>query len=528
MKKLISFAALVMALVMSAAVVAEAGQQTVPPREWADEPGSAAGAMGFFGGITEGIPLPMTSEVIVAATGNNGVGNLGIDSMYTEVSFLMGEPVEFEGRIVITANGRVTDDDSGSFDIVYSMWGESLYGDVMGRTVSFAVNWHRDRFRNQVHKGFQAQAWDEFFIIDGVAFDIDASRSFWNVSVLEVHDAGVIYYTGNQTKQAVFFVDDEVDAVTVHSSGELYGFRTAWSHTETHIITDWIYNDVFGWQMAVQVRPSVSAFKTLQYDDNLPHLINFPGNFQEVHSTQSALVYNIFHLPNQFFGIDVYGTANVHTPNIFENLMWTDTSALYGHWAHREVSHLYAIGVLTRPPAMFAPEQAITRSEFFVMLVRAIGLPLHEMPTPRGRRRDIDVTVFPDVMSDRADFPYIMAAFNAGLTAGVGGGMFNPNGYVTLEEAIHTVVDAMGLLRLGINPTHMTPFSDDQDISPWARQAMYAGARIGLITPDIQGMIHPRMEITQAGAAAIINRLIDYMRTELRVDYTENIMNFAW
>jgi hypothetical protein len=88
------------------------------------------------------------------------------------------------------------------------------------------------------------------------------------------------------------------------------------------------------------------------------------------------------------------------------------------------------------------------------------------------------------------------------------------------------VVDSMGLLRLGIQ-TDMTPFTDDDEISNWAKEAMYAARRIGMITAYPDGTITPRMHLTKGAAAAIIDRMIRYMRTELMVEYTDNLVQFA-
>ena len=481
-----------------------------------------AGDMGFFGGITEGVRLPRTSEVIFSTAAANAT--LAIDSTYTEIIFINGVPVEFQGLIAVRRNGTVTNADRGTYTVTYTIIPSSATatGVYLNRHVSFLVNWHRERGRDQVHKDFQVQTWVETVTVDGATFTLDRALSFWDVSVLEVHSAGVVYYRGNQTKRAVF--NGPGGQTTVEAHGELYGFRSAWAHAESHIKHKTVFNDE--WQMHVQIRPSVSAYKTIQYHNNEPFLINFPGNWQEVLITQSGLAYNIIHLPNQFYGIPTYGTASIETPNVFQNLMWVDTTPISAHFAHRDIAQLYAVGVLQRPVAMFQPNERITRSEFFVMLARAINLPLEEIPTGISRRRDLEVLVFADINRDRPDYPYIMALHSAGLTVGRGGSQFRPDDFVTIEEAMHVIINALGLLRLGLE-SNMTPFADDADISPWARQALYAGARIGLISP-VGGYINPQLYLNKGGAAAIVNRLIEYMRFELMIEYTENIVHFSW
>jgi hypothetical protein len=161
------------------------------------------------------------------------------------------------------------------------------------------------------------------------------------------------------------------------------------------------------------------------------------------------------------------------------------------------------------------------------MLAKALKLPIEPIPATNNRRTDIIVSVFIDITRDRPDYQYIMAAWEAGLVTGRGGNRFMPDEYVTKEEAIHTIVTALGLIRLGLEPTNMTPFADDADISPWARRAMYAARRINLISPNQEGFIYPTAPLTKAGGAAIINLMVEYMRTELRADYTERIVHIA-
>ncbi|MDR2939313.1 MAG: S-layer homology domain-containing protein, partial [Clostridiales bacterium] len=81
--------------------------------------------------------------------------------------------------------------------------------------------------------------------------------------------------------------------------------------------------------------------------------------------------------------------------------------------------------------------------------------------------------------------------------------------------------------NLGLDPTPITPFVDDSNIVDWAKQEIYAANRIGLISSGTDGRIRPLDSISKAEGAALINRLIDYMRVDMQKDYTENIVNFA-
>ncbi|MCL2702699.1 MAG: S-layer homology domain-containing protein [Defluviitaleaceae bacterium] len=486
---------------------------------------ASPGDMGFFGGITEGVPLPKAIEEILA--GNAAASATApISSSYSEIIFIGGRPAEFTGQISIRKGGAVNDADSGQYRVTYDIFpGNATDANaILDRNIVFDVQWYRIRELEQVIKSFSVAGWSEVIVVDGQTFVLDPALSFFDVSVLEDHTAGVMYYKGNTSYRAVYFSGGL--STTIEGNSQFWGYKTAWSHAETHRISEQVLNDE--WQMAYEVRPSVSAFKTLQYSRNEPQLISFPGNYQEVLTTESGLAYNIYHLPNQFYGTPLYGTANLDSINVFDNLPYVDTSMYAADWAHQDIARLYALSVLDQPVPMFVPSSLITRSQFVTMLVKALKIPIEPPQPSSNRRRDSERIVFPDITRERPDYAYIMAAWDSGLVVGKGGGQFCPDDYVTIEEAVHMVVTALGLLRLGIEPTNMTPFSDDADISPWAKQALYAGRRIGLITPQLDGTINPGLEMTKAAGAAIINRLIDYMRTELLIDYTEHIVHFAW
>lgn len=485
-----------------------------------------SGDMGFFGGITEGVRLPKTSEVILARNAKK-TNNPDIVSTYKEIIFIAGVPVEFEGQLTIKKNGVISDTtDSGSYRVTYTIVPTAATsGDVsLNRAIAYTVNWYRDKDLGQIHKEYSMYSWAESITVNGETYVLDSALSHWDISILEDVTAAVTYYKGRQSKRAVYLNGEEM--ATVEANGDLYGYNCAWSHTETHRISENIYHD--GWQLSYEVRPSVSAYKTLDWHPNEPLLISFPGNYQEVLKNESGLAYNIYTLPQRFYGTETYGTASIDVINVFENLSYVDTSALTGHWAQEDISRLYSLGILTQRPNMFQPDQLMTRSQFFIMLVKALNLELEPIPTSNSKKKEVDILTFPDVNKSHPAYQYVMAAYKAGIATGKGSSQFCPDDYVTLEEAVYTVVKSLGLLSLGLEPTNMTAFADDADISNWAKKSLYAAWRIRLVSADEKGNINAQQNINKAFGAALINRMIEYMRTELKIDYTEHIVHFTY
>jgi hypothetical protein len=502
------------------------------PNVYATPTLGAPGNIGFFGGITEGIRLPKTTETLTTDTVRRS-RVADIVTPYKEVIFIDGTPIEFEGTLTIRKDRDIISDvPNGTYRVTYTVTTPRTINQhaSLSRTIAFDVTWYRPE-KYQIIRDFKVVTWTEEIIVGGLIYRLDSNLSFFEISILERWHPGVTYYKGNSSYRAVYNGRETV----VEGNSEFYGYWTTWSHAETHILNEqvnhfkWEGNGlVYDWGMAYEVRPSVSAYKTLQYSLNQPYLISFSGNYQEILTTESGLSYNIYHLPNHLYGTPTYGTATLPTPNVFANLPFIDTTIYAAHYAHGDIARLYALNIIDigLPVTMYNPTHLITRGEFTMMLVKALNLAIDPIPVSTNRRHAPERIVFPDVQREHPAYDYIVAAFDRGLVSGRGNGLFEPQEFLTLEESIHMIIESLGLLNLGI-PTNMTPFTDHDDISVWARQAMYAGRRIGLFSTHADGTINPKMFIDKGAAAAIINRLIDYMRFELKIDYTENIVHFA-
>jgi len=506
--------------------------------------------IGFWGGISQGTRLPKTTEVLI-----NGQARQTATSLpYKEVVFITGTPALFEGTLTVTTSGQQPEPgrDIGTFTQTYNIVPSirSDEGAVIRRRMVFRVNWRREG--NQIIKDYALNnqtrsAWDETITVGGATYRVDHRLSSFNVSILEDQTPGVMDYKGNLSNRIVYIAEGtDSTAIRKEAIGSFYGYSNPWSQTDVQRI-DGMIDHSDGWQMHYQVRPNVSVSKRLNYSANEPSLISFAGNYQEVMSNVSGASYNIFVRPNQFFQDpdrgnfninnntwnhfeffeeDESGDINLASFNTFEQLIAPDTSFLRGHAAEGDISRLFAMQVLDGVPNFFQPNQAITRDQFVTMLSKAIKLPI-EQPAAAGRgRAAAQRIVFPDVLPERPSYPYVMAAYRSGLVHGNSNGIFNADSSIERQEALVLLLRALGLSQLGLDPTPITPFTDDANIAPWAKRQLYAAHRIGLIHPDDNGRINPRAAVSKAEAAALINHLIDYMRSDIAEDYSAHIVNF--
>ena len=479
------------------------------------------GDMGYFGGISEGRRLPKTTEVLLAQTKSAKQDTVTLP--YKEMIFISGVPSQFEGLIDIKASGNVTDAQAGTYKLTYVVKpGDTTPKELqISRTLTFIVNWRREG--NQVIKDMEAQSWTETVTIGSSRYTVDSRQSHYSVSILEDNTAGVTYSRGDISQKAVY--KDGAGKITVESSGSVYGYDCAWSNTETQRIDCTVTAEA--WSMQYQLRPSVSVSKTLQYAQNEPSAASFEGNYREVMQNKSGMQYDISVKPLAMYAVPSSGGMSIGTYNTFEQLTAPDLSFLKGNAAESDINKLFSMGILSGETKFYVPSQAVTRAEFVTMISKAVKLPIEQPSAKASAKKTAVQPVFSDMAADRPDYPYIMAANKAGLAMGRGNGMFYSDYVMEREEAIVVAIRAVGLSNLGLSPTQATLFADDADISSWAKKEIYAAAKLGLITPDLEGNINPKTIVSKAEAAALVNLLIEYMRTGLQLDYTDHIVNYS-
>lgn len=485
---------------------------------------AGAGTMGFSGGITQGSHMPTVNARLLDPSLNGRRNVEGIYD-YREINFIAGEPIEFVGELVVSQNGAVNPNFYfGEFVLSNTVIAEDeATGNYMlFRDIVFDVQWREQG--SQIIKNYYASFWEEIIETPNNTFTIDPYNSFFVISVIEDHNPGIMFYRGNISKRAVF-IDDNDNEIVIEATGQIYGFDSPYSSTETQSLDVWVMHPT--WQMSYQIRPSVSVTTSLMYQPTSPTAISFAGNYMHLMSNQSVAVYDIFVVPQPFHHIPTSGSINIPVMTTFEQLPSSDLTFLRGHFAEQDISRLFAQQIFTGAPQHFQPSQAMTRGEFIAALSRALRLELVHIQPLNVFNRTTRI-VFPDVLSSRPDYIYIMAAYRAGLAYGRNDGNFHVDMPITREEAVATLIRGLGLENVVPNPSPITTLNDSLQISTWANREMSAALELGLISGDANGNFRPRDLITKAEAAALINRIIDYMREDLVRDYSERMVNFVW
>ena len=151
------------------------------------------------------------------------------------------------------------------------------------------------------------------------------------------------------------------------------------------------------------------------------------------------------------------------------------------------------------PGGKFAPDVLMSRAMLVTVLHRAAG-------TPMGGE-----SAFTDVAQGQWYTDGVAWAASNGIVAGIGNGMFDPEGNVSREQiaailyrfAKHT--DALG----ETGSADLNGFNDAESVSPWAAEGMLWAVQQGLISGKPGNLLAPSDPATRAEVAAILQRFLE-------------------
>ncbi len=169
-------------------------------------------------------------------------------------------------------------------------------------------------------------------------------------------------------------------------------------------------------------------------------------------------------------------------------------------WAGPSVDFLYSQGVVSGVGgSQFGPGQAILRGDFVLMLCRAFDF--EGSSTASG---------FYDVPAGSYYAQAITTARSLGIVTGDGTGRFRPTAALTRQDAMVMLQRAMNAagISAGGSESDLTAFSDAAQVSAYARSAVAALVRLGVVQGDEAGRLNPGSNITRAEMAVILHRVL--------------------
>ena len=176
-------------------------------------------------------------------------------------------------------------------------------------------------------------------------------------------------------------------------------------------------------------------------------------------------------------------------------------------WAYNAALVMTARGIM---PASqfngeytFSPSATVTRSEFLVMVMTALGA--DSIPT-------VAQTPFADDGEISAESKgYAASALRLGIIKGdvtQSGTFFHPNAPITRAEAAVILNNIIGAAV----PTSAPAFADMTDIPVWAQNSLYALNDLGILKGTGSNTISPKSTLTKAQTAQIIFKMLEIVK----------------
>lgn len=159
-----------------------------------------------------------------------------------------------------------------------------------------------------------------------------------------------------------------------------------------------------------------------------------------------------------------------------------------GHWAEVSIKELVGLGAVNGyPDGTFRPNDKITRAEFAAILVKALKL------EPKSGK------VFADTEGHWAEETISTAAYY-GIVSGYDSDTFGVKDPITREQMAAMIVRAAKLTPV----TEELSFIDEDKISGWAKEAVAAAVKNGIIKGYPDQNFHPQGHATRAEAVTVI------------------------
>lgn len=208
---------------------------------------------------------------------------------------------------------------------------------------------------------------------------------------------------------------------------------------------------------------------------------------------------------NKWTFVQTERSMNLLSAGVFAVMAYENTFGdVKNHWAKSEIEWMAQRLLVTGyTKDEFKPNQAITRGEFTVLLVRALGLTFEDNGKPNS---------FTDVSKNHVNYQAVEAAFAAGIVKGKGDGTFAPTDPITREQM--TMMITRAYVKLGLAGANsgdlalLEKFEDRERISSWAKSDIALALKEGLVKGRTESLFDPKGLATRAHAVVMIIRIL--------------------
>ncbi len=178
------------------------------------------------------------------------------------------------------------------------------------------------------------------------------------------------------------------------------------------------------------------------------------------------------------------------------------TDVKESHWFYNAV--MYAAGKRIfkgNPDGSFAPNKAITRAEFVMVLANYSG----------EDYSNEECSKFTDVKSSAWYYHAVAWAANRGIVNGMSADKFAPTGTITRQDLCLMLTNYLKYKGVTVDSVVSEPFADDAKIGSWAYDAVYVIKSIGVVSGMGANEFQPRGNATRAQVAQMMMKFDEYL-----------------
>lgn len=194
----------------------------------------------------------------------------------------------------------------------------------------------------------------------------------------------------------------------------------------------------------------------------------------------------------------VFDTESMGYYLIKENkVVFNDVSS--DKWYSRYVSSMASKGIINGVGnGLYQPDRKITRAEFAKLIACMIDL------------KTVYTKEFADIKPASWYYEAVSACADAGIVNGIGNGKFDPNGYITRQDMAVMIARTLRYINgyeISVQDAAELKFADKDEISDYAKNAIGACVKFGILNGTDTNCFVPKNNATRAEVAKVIYSL---------------------
>lgn len=181
------------------------------------------------------------------------------------------------------------------------------------------------------------------------------------------------------------------------------------------------------------------------------------------------------------------------------------------HWAASSIAFVVNRGLMgSVADEQFGPNLQLTRGMLVTILGRLEGFDASKYAGNSS---------FSDVSTAAWYAAAVQWAAEQGIVSGIGDGKFAPEQAITREQLAAILTNYASYKDIQLKNGPSIKFADSSKISPWAKEAMDAMVKAGIIRGNADGTLNPQGTATRAETAAMLQRfIVNYVDASVEQD----------